>query len=89
MSANDETNEVAQLREQVARQADLLRKKVSEFRFPPISGQQILDSGINVFSLHLFAESLGRILPSISDNEVFFEFEHRGVRLNIKAQKVE
>ena len=81
-----EPTEIEQLRAQNARQAKILRQKISELRFPPLSHQRVLDAGINVFALHLVSESIGKILPTISDTEIFFEFEHRGVRINIKAQ---
>lgn len=84
---SDESSEVQQLRNQIERQAELIRQKLGEIRFPPVDLQRLLDSGVNVFAVQLLAESLGKLLDSHSE-AVFFEVEHRGVRLNVKAQKL-
>lgn len=43
-----------------------------------IPGQLILDSGMNVFGLHLFMESVDYVPDGIP---TAFAFEHRGVRV--------
>ena len=43
-------------------------------------GQLILDSGMNVFGLHLFMESVKDIPDGVPSA---FAFEHRGVRIVI------
>ncbi len=45
-----------------------------------IPGQLILDSGMNVFGLHLFMESVDHVPDGIP---TAFAFEHRGVRVVI------
>lgn len=49
-----------------------------------ISSQQILDAGLNVFGLHLFLESIGRMPPNESGEPFEFEFEHRGVNAKVR-----
>lgn len=43
-----------------------------------VPGQLILDSGMNVFGLHLFMESCDKVPEGIP---TAFAFEHRGVRV--------
>lgn len=45
-----------------------------------VPGQLILDSGMNVFGLHLFMESCDGVPEGIPK---LFAFEHRGVRVVI------
>lgn len=49
---------------------------------PIVPGQLILDSGMNIFGLHLFMESMEHI-PDAIPSPLRFAFEHRGVRIVI------
>ena len=48
-----------------------------------VPGQLILDSGMNVFGLHLFMESCDHVPDGIP---TAFAFEHRGVRVVIDRE---
>jgi hypothetical protein len=54
----------------------------------PVSSQQIIDAGLNVFGLHLFLESVGRrfkVDPN-GKNVLQFDFDHRGVASRVKIE---
>jgi hypothetical protein len=54
----------------------------------PVSNQQVLDAGLNVFGLHLFLESVGRrfkVDPE-GENILQFDFDHRGVAARVKLE---